>query len=95
MTLAYPRYPERRRALVGPPLGLLRPELRIAVVALRCMTPYLWRRVSASGRAGLSRALDPTMLAGEDGGRVRNLVARFMTLREDVAGGMGGTRAVG
>jgi hypothetical protein len=45
--------------------------------------------------AGLSRALDPTMYAGEDGGRVRNLVVRFMTLREDVAGGMGGTRAVG
>ena len=26
---------------------------------------------------------------------VRNLVERFMTLCEDVAGGMGGTRAVG
>jgi hypothetical protein len=35
------------------------------------------------------------MHAGEDGGRVPNLVARYMTLREDVAGGMGGTRAVG
>jgi hypothetical protein len=32
---------------------------------------------------------------GSGGGRVRNLVVRFMTLREDVAGGMGGTRAVG
>jgi hypothetical protein len=35
------------------------------------------------------------MHAGEDGGRVRNLVERFMTLCEDVAGGMGGTRALG
>jgi hypothetical protein len=32
---------------------------------------------------------------GCGGGRVRNLVVRFMTLREDMAGGMGGARAVG
>jgi serine/threonine-protein kinase len=39
--------------------------------------------------------LDPTVYAGEDGGRARNLVESFVTLCEDVAGGMGGTRAVG
>ena len=37
------------------------------------------------GGTGLGRALT----------RVRNFVERFMTLCEDMAGGMGGTRAVG
>jgi hypothetical protein len=40
---------------------------------------------SRPGRTGLGRALT----------RVRNFVERFMPLCEDMAGGMGGSRAVG
>src|SRR5690242_7365727 len=49
----------------------------------------------SSVRCPICRVAGGLRLARAGSGWVRNSVERFLALREDVAGGMGGTRAVG